>query len=78
MNEVARADLDRIAAQLGRAPRGVLVVAYRTPDGEPGLNYLCKAYKRFFHHVNPAMRGMASLVQNQRSPAEISDLLPEA
>ncbi|HCF96292.1 MAG TPA: anaerobic sulfatase maturase [Verrucomicrobia bacterium] len=59
----------------GECPKNRFI---RTPDGEPGLNYLCKAYKRFFHHVNPAMRGMASLVQNQRSPAEISDLLPDA
>jgi uncharacterized protein len=26
-----------------------------TPDGEPGLNYLCAAYKKFFHHVTPYM-----------------------
>ncbi|MCI0538986.1 MAG: anaerobic sulfatase maturase [Verrucomicrobiales bacterium] len=24
-----------------------------TPDGQPGLNYLCPAYKRFFRHVDP-------------------------
>ena len=46
----------------------------QTPDGEPGLNYLCAAYKRFFHHVNPAMRGMAWLAMNRRAPAEIMKL----
>jgi uncharacterized protein len=45
-----------------------------TPDGEPGLNYLCAAYKRFFTHVNPAMRGMAYLALNRRAPAEIMTL----
>lgn len=30
-------DLDKIAAQLGRKPRGVLTVSYWTPDGEPGV-----------------------------------------
>jgi uncharacterized protein len=45
-----------------------------TPDGEPGLNYLCAAYQRFFRHVDPAMRGMAWLVQNRRAPAEIMKL----
>jgi uncharacterized protein len=34
----------------------------RTPDGEPGLNYLCAAYKHFFHHINPAMKAMADFV----------------
>lgn len=34
---VAQADLDRVAQQLGRTPRGVLAVAYRTPDGEPAV-----------------------------------------
>ncbi|GAB3132824.1 DUF501 domain-containing protein [Tsukamurella serpentis] len=34
---MAAADLDRVAQQLGREPRGVLAVAYRTPDGEPAV-----------------------------------------
>ena len=31
----------------------------RTPNGDPGLNYLCVGFKDFFHHVDPAMRFMA-------------------
>jgi uncharacterized protein len=34
---VDRADLDAVARQLGRQPRGVLAVAYRCPNGEPGV-----------------------------------------
>ncbi|MBY0440542.1 MAG: DUF501 domain-containing protein [Mycobacteriaceae bacterium] len=34
---VERADLEAVALQLGRAPRGVLQVAYRCPNGEPGV-----------------------------------------
>lgn len=30
-------DLEIIAKQLGREPRGVLEVAYRTPDGLPAV-----------------------------------------
>lgn len=43
----------------------------RTPDGEPGLNYLCRAYKRFFTHIDPSMRKMAALLQARRPAAEI-------
>jgi uncharacterized protein len=31
------ADLEAVARQLGREPRGVLEVAYRCPNGEPGV-----------------------------------------
>lgn len=44
-----------------------------TPDGEPGLNYLCAGYKRFFAHIDPVMRRMAAWVRSGR-PA--SDLIP--
>jgi uncharacterized protein len=43
----------------------------RTPDGEPGLNYLCRAYKQFFNHSAPAMRRMVELLRAGRAPAEI-------
>ena len=31
------ADLEIVKEQLGRAPRGVLDIAYRTPDGQPAV-----------------------------------------
>lgn len=31
------ADLDAVTRQLGREPRGVLEIAYRCPNGEPGV-----------------------------------------
>ncbi|MEE2031881.1 DUF501 domain-containing protein [Rhodococcus chondri] len=34
---VRQEDLDAVAAQLGREPRGVLAIAYRCPDGVPGV-----------------------------------------
>ena len=49
----------------------------RTPDGEPGLNYLCAAYKRFFNHVRPAMETMGELLRTRRPPALIMDLIAE-
>lgn len=42
-----------------------------TPDGEPGLNYLCAGYKRFFHHVADSMRFMAEELRHERPPANI-------
>lgn len=43
----------------------------RTPDGEPGLNYLCAGYKKFFLHIEPAMNTMAALLRAGRAPMEI-------
>lgn len=43
----------------------------RTPDGEFGLNYLCKGYKDFFHHVDPYMKFMAEELRQGRPPANV-------
>lgn len=50
----------------------------KTPDGEEGLNYLCPAYKKFFHHVGPLMKQMAALLRSGRAPAEIMRLAQPA
>jgi uncharacterized protein len=42
-----------------------------TPDGQPGLNYLCAGFKHFFHHIDQPMRMMAELLKHNRAPAEI-------
>lgn len=47
-----------------------------TPDGEPGLNYLCEGYQRFFTHVRPAMEWMAGELEHERPPAGIMQDLP--
>ena len=48
-----------------------------SPDGEPGLNYLCAGYRRFFRHVDPYMRTMAGLLRRRRAPADIMGMLPQ-
>jgi uncharacterized protein len=48
-----------------------------TPDGEPGLNYLCQGYKRFFHHVDEAMRFMANELRHERAPANIMRVMAQ-
>ena len=47
----------------------------KTPDGEPGLNYLCAGYKHFFHHIDPYMQFMAAELRAGRPPANIMRLL---
>ncbi len=42
-----------------------------TPDGEPGLNYLCAGYKAFFNHIAEPMRFMASELNQRRPPANV-------
>jgi uncharacterized protein len=49
-----------------------------TPEGEPGLNYLCEGYRDFFEHVSPAMGAMARLYGSGRSPGEIVELFSRA
>lgn len=49
----------------------------QTPDGEEGLNYLCAAYKRFFTHIDPYIRTMAGLLQDDEAPARIMDFFGE-
>jgi len=46
----------------------------RTPHGEPGLNYLCAAYRKFFTHIDSAMSTMAALLDNQQAPAAIMQI----
>jgi uncharacterized protein len=42
----------------GGCPKNRCIAAY---DGEPGLNYLCAGYKRFFTHCLPFVRTLAQI-----------------
>jgi uncharacterized protein len=42
-----------------------------TPDGEPGLHYLCPSYQSFFRHIRPTMEAMCELLRAGRAPAEL-------
>lgn len=52
----------------GECPKNRFV---ETPDGEPGLNYLCQGFYRFFEHIAPAMDFMKNEIMNQRPPSNI-------
>ncbi|MBP7961635.1 MAG: anaerobic sulfatase maturase [Caldilineaceae bacterium] len=45
-----------------------------TPDGEPGLNYLCAGYFAFFTHIDAPMRLMATELRQQRPPSNVMAL----
>lgn len=55
----------------GECPKNRFI---KTPDGEPGLNYLCKGYKKFFKHIDPAMKAMAQLLKRGRPAADIMNM----
>jgi len=44
-----------------------------TGTGEPGLNYLCKGYFKFFQHAAPSMDFMKKELLNQRPPANVME-----
>jgi len=52
----------------GGCPKNRII---KTPDGEPGLNYLCAGYKAFFSHIDQPMKRMAELIRMRRPPAQI-------
>lgn len=59
---------DVLFACYGECPRNRFL---KTPDGEPGLNYLCAGYQKFFRHIDKPMQRMASLLRSGRFADEI-------
>lgn len=56
----------------GECPKNRFVC---TADGEPGLNYLCAGYHKFFSHAAPYMDFMKNELMNQRPPANIMEAI---
>ena len=46
----------------GECPKNRIL---RTPDGEPGLNYLCSGFKRFFAHALPEVDRIVANLRKQ-------------
>ena len=52
----------------GECPKNRFI---ETPDGEPGLNYLCEGYKSFFKHIDVPMKFMAQQLRLDLAPSDI-------
>jgi uncharacterized protein len=48
-----------------------------TPDGQPGLNYLCEGYQAFFHHVDRPLKIMAALLRRGYPATQVMQVLAE-
>lgn len=59
---------DYLFACNGECPKNRFL---HTAAGEPGLNYLCKGYKKFFAHVAPYMDFMKREILAGRPPANV-------
>lgn len=46
----------------------------RSADGEPGLNYLCDGYKKYFRHIHRYMKVMRQLIENGLPAAKVMDV----
>ena len=49
----------------GECPKNRFI---RTPDGEPGLNYLCAGWKAYFSHIRPSLAELAKRLEARRAP----------
>ena len=59
----------------GECPKNRFIL---TPDGEPGLNYLCAGFKEFFHHIDFPMKLMVGLLRRNREAREVMPILERA
>jgi hypothetical protein len=67
---VDRADVDVVARQLGREPRGVIAIAYRCPNGEPGVIKTAPRladgtpFPTLYYLTNPVLTAAASRLES--------------
>ncbi len=53
----------------GECPKNRFIT---TPDGEPGLNYLCEGYKAFFNHCKPFVDAIGNIWNQSPDPTSVS------
>ncbi|KJX75780.1 DUF501 domain-containing protein [Mycobacterium lepromatosis] len=78
---VDRADLEAVAQQLGREPRGVLEIAYRCPNGEPGVVKTAPKlddgtpFPTLYYLTHPALIAAASRLESTGLMREMTERL---
>lgn len=45
-----------------------------TTDGEPGLNYLCSGFRRYFRYLPPYLKAMSDLIASGRPASDIMNV----
>lgn len=63
-------ECDYLFACNGECPKNRFA---KTSSGEPGLNYLCSGYRKFFEHAAPYMDFMKRELAAKRPPANVMD-----
>lgn len=80
---VEQADLDAVAQQLGREPRGVLEIAYRCPNGEPAVVKTSPRlpdgtpFPTLYYLTHPVLTAAASRLESSGLMREMTDRLAE-
>lgn len=80
---VEQADLDAVAQQLGREPRGVLEIAYRCPNGEPAVVKTAPKlpdgtpFPTLYYLTHPALTAAASRLESSGLMREMTERLAE-
>ncbi len=78
---VDRSDLDAVARQLGREPRGVLEIAYRCPNGEPGVVKTVPRlpdgtpFPTLYYLTHPVLTAAASRLESSGLMRDMTDRL---
>ena len=78
---VEPADLDAVARQLGREPRGVLEIAYRCPNGEPGVVKTAPRlpdgtpFPTLYYLTHPALTAAASRLESSGLMRDMTERL---
>lgn len=77
------ADLEAVARQLGRQPRGVLGIAYRCPNGEPGVVRTAPRlsdgtpFPTLYYLTHPALTAAASRLESDGLMREMTARLAD-